>query len=70
MWSLVVQPVVIDGPGHYLTRAGEVVTIEKASAHHDFACVGVYPNQVQDSWHKSGRLYFGTESKNDIVRRV
>ncbi len=64
-------PVVISEPGEYLTRGGERVTIEQASTRHSFGCVGGYADcGTQDRWHKSGRLYAGTESRNDIVSRV
>ena len=62
--------VVIDAPGKYLTRCGEVVEIAKASIRYEFGCFGVYSNKVKERWRKSGRLYFGSECPNDIVRRV
>ena len=66
--SMVTLPIIIAGPGQYVTRGGEPVTIERASTTHGFNCYGVYANGVRDSWHRSGRLYAGTESRNDIVR--
>jgi hypothetical protein len=67
---LVILPTLIDGPGAYLTRCGEVVEIHLASNQHRFACHGVYPNGVADSWHRSGRLFAGRETTNDIVTRA
>lgn len=69
--SLVPLPVVIDKPGPYLTRSGEAVEITAVGAANAFSCFGYYPNKVaSDKWHRSGRLYFGTESDNDIVRAL
>lgn len=66
--SLVTKPDIITGPGQYVTRSGETVTITAASTRQDFRCVGHYSNGIREGWHKSGRLYFGMESANDIVR--
>jgi hypothetical protein len=69
--SLVLLEVIIDAPGEYLTRSGEQVTIEKASSRHDFGCIGRYAGcGTQDRWHKSGRLFAGQLSGNDIVSRA
>jgi hypothetical protein len=66
--SLITLPDVITQPGQYFTRAGEVVTVRRVSAKHDFGCRGIYSTGQADGWHKSGRLYFGILSDNDIVR--
>lgn len=66
--AFITLPNVIEQPGQYITRGGEVVTVDAASSRHDFKCKGRYANGVHDCWHKSGRLYFGALSKNDIVR--
>lgn len=65
---LATLPAVIAGPGNYITRSGEPVTIAKASGRHDFGCNGTYRNGVDERWHKSGRLLAGCETANDIVR--
>lgn len=66
---LVILPVVITAPGEYVTRDGERVTISKASSLHDFGCTGTYaPSGETDHWHRSGRMFAGRESRNDIVR--
>ncbi|MBW4656636.1 MAG: hypothetical protein KME20_26870 [Kaiparowitsia implicata GSE-PSE-MK54-09C] len=65
--SLVLLPTIVTGPGNYVTRAGEIVTIETSTRWRDFACRGTYPNGVADGWHRSGRLYAGIECANDIV---
>lgn len=65
--SLVCLPDVVVAAGQYLTRAGEVVTIEGASTRQDFGCTGRYPSGVTEGWHKSGRILFGCETANDIV---
>jgi hypothetical protein len=69
---LVTKPVVIDEPGVYVTRAGELVDILKASARYDFNCRGQYRQTptVTDRWHKSGRLYPTILCANDIVQKV
>lgn len=66
--AFVVLPVVITGPGQYVTRSGEVVTVAQASSRHAFECRGAYSDGVSEAWHKSGRLLFGSETANDIVR--
>ncbi len=67
---LVTLPTIITGPGCYLTRCGEVVEIETSSTGHDFACLGTYPDDTAEGWHRSGRLYAGFECRNDIVSAV
>lgn len=59
--------VIIKHPGEYLTRKGEVVRIETVAAGRQFACKGVYSCGTVDHWHRSGRLYVGRESINDIT---
>lgn len=69
--SFVLLEVIIDAPGEYLTRCGERVTIERESNRHDFGCIGHYAAcGTPDRWHKSGRLYAGQQSPNDIVSRA
>lgn len=68
--SLVVLPVVVDAPGEYLTRGGERVRVTEVSTKPAFACRGEYPNGTRDAWHRSGRLYFGTLSLNDLVAKA
>lgn len=67
---LVTLPLVIDSPGEYLTRCGEIVLIDLVSTKHNFGCVGVYASGLLDRWHKSGRLYFDARSDNDIVQKL
>ena len=64
---LVALPTIIREPGTYRTRCGDEVTIEIVSTGHNFHCRGVYPNGQWENWHKSGRLYAGVESANDVV---
>lgn len=68
--SLVTLPVVIDSPGDYVTRCGELVLIDLVSTKHNFGCVGIYASGQTDRWHKSGRLYFDVLSDNDIVSKL
>lgn len=64
---LITKPTVITKPGQYMTRGGAVVTVEVVSRRPDFGCTGHYENGIHEGWHKSGRLYAGMESSNDIV---
>ncbi len=68
--QLVLLDVVITEPGDYLTRSGEVVEVFRTSSRHDHECYGRYASGQTDHWHKSGRLYFGMQSANDIVGRA
>ena len=69
--QLFALPTIIDTPGQYLTRKGDVVNIEKTSRRNKFHCLGTYPCGIQDGWHHSGRLYcdYSTISQNDIVAK-
>lgn len=69
---LVNLPVIIDEPGKYVTRCGDVVTVTKVSSRHDINCHGYYGERykTKERWHKSGRLYATTESFNDIVSKA
>ncbi|MDP9897392.1 hypothetical protein J2W32_006451 [Variovorax boronicumulans] len=64
---LVTKPVVVVAAGHYVTRCGEVVTVSQVSTKHDFGCRGRYGNGTVEGWHKSGRIFAGIETANDIV---
>lgn len=66
--SMVVLPTVVTGPGAYVTRCGETVTVDVASTRHEFGCHGTYPGNIRESWHKSGRLFASRETANDIVK--
>jgi hypothetical protein len=75
-------PCIIDAPGRYETRCGEIVAIETIDKipgtdiprTRYYACRGYYtstfpsPN-IAESWHVSGRLYPRIQSPNDIVRK-
>lgn len=68
---LIALPDIIDGPGDYLTRCGEQVTVVAASTRHDYGCAGSYVKcGTAENWHKSGRTLATSETHNDIVRRV
>lgn len=67
--ALVPLPDVIERPGAYVTRGGEVVTVHPADTKHRFGCLGRYSTGEAEGWHKSGRLYFSQVSANDIVRK-
>lgn len=67
---LVTLPIVITESGWYLTRRGERVAINAVSARNDFCNIGRYSSGEIEGWHRSGRLYSGTLSANDIVARA
>lgn len=66
---LVTLPVIIDAPGLYRSRGGEVVSVRVVSDKHDHGCLGVYPCGTLEGWHKSGRIFAGQLSDNDIVSK-
>jgi len=66
---LVSLPTIITEPGAYLTRGGERVKVKTVSTKHDFGCIGSYSDGVSEGWHKSGRLFAGVYSDNDIVKK-
>lgn len=68
---LVALPIIIDAPGDYRTRCGELVTITRPSTTNYFACKGFHhkPEIIPEMWHRSGRLLFGRETPHDIVRK-
>jgi hypothetical protein len=70
---LVPLPIVISEPGDYITRCGELVTVEQASRKNDFGNVGYYgatEEQITERWHRSGRVSATRESVNDVVSRA
>lgn len=71
IYPLLFLPVVIDEAGLYLTRSGGRVKIDQVTTKHHFGCIGVYEgSEIQDGWHKSGRIFSGTETANDIVEKL
>lgn len=68
--SFILMPTIIDSPGDYITRGGEVVQVMEVSSRHDFKCRGEYSNGIPEGWHKTGRIYFGQFSDNDIIKKV
>jgi hypothetical protein len=70
-WApFVTLPVIITEPGEYITRGGEKVIVESVSTKHDFDCLGTYSTGQSEGWHKSGRLFAGRTSQNDIVSKA
>lgn len=64
-------PAIVVEPGHYLTRAGESVQVERISSRHDFNCIGRYSSSgTAERWHKTGRIMATSETVNDIVKRL
>lgn len=70
MSPLMSLPIIIAGPGKYLTRCGDLVVVESFGRVANFSCVGSYPDGVKESWHRSGRLFANVISDNDIVTKV
>lgn len=68
---LVVMPDLITGPGKYVTRSGETVSVDAVSGHGgEFGCRGSYADGTRERWHRSGRLLASREMDNDIVRQA
>lgn len=60
---------IVTGPGQYLTRSGEVVTVERTwtgilSARGHYSC------GTPERWSLSGRILGGLITPNDIVARA
>ena len=66
--SLITLPTIITAVGEYVTRNGEIVTVESID-NHSFSCSGRYSNDIDESWDKTGRLYPTTLSDNDIIEK-
>ena len=60
-------PTVIDSQGEYITRSGEVVEVTDVSGHHWKH--GRHQNGISETWHRSGRIFSGRETENDIIRK-
>lgn len=67
---LVCLPVVIDAPGKYRTRAGEIVTIDSTGFQGRYNSSGRYASGQFDRWHRSGRLFRSMLSGNDIIAKA
>ena len=74
---LISVPVVIDGPGLYRTRAGEIVEILKVakgpsgmSLTMERSCYGRYSCGIPDTWFPCGYLFRRPLSDHDIVSRA
>jgi hypothetical protein len=66
-------PRVVDGPGSYLTRGGEVVTVERITNGFGYnnRAEGHYSNGIAEAWScRGGRVLPFSLSQNDIVARA
>jgi hypothetical protein len=66
-------PVVVHGPGKYLTRGGETVTVEKIANvwGYNNRADGKYSNGVAESWSvRGGRVLPYSLSQNDIIGKA
>jgi hypothetical protein len=66
--ALIPLPRVITSPGQYITRCGETVTITDTSQYHWAHGYYSTPRHIAERWHRSGRLYAGQLSDNDIIK--
>lgn len=68
-------PTIITGPGDYVTRSGQRVTIREVTGPATFAAKGALWSEFRgkmtprghDLWHVSGRYMPLTENKKDVV---
>lgn len=68
---LITLPALIEAPGEYLTRDGELVVIEKVSSKLGDTCAGYYKaSGIPERWHKTGRILASSETPNDIVKAL
>jgi len=58
------NPTIVTTPGQYVTRGGEVVTIERLDG---LRAYGQYANGSREWWTLSGRTLPFSESPNDLV---
>lgn len=72
--NFVTMPTIIVAVGQYVTRCGEIVTVEEIEiGPYGIPGAGVkaanghYGNGIKESWDVSGRLYSGQTCDNDIV---
>jgi hypothetical protein len=68
-------PIVVDAPGSYLTRGGDVVTVEIISTSGGYGyqnrADGHYSTGVRETWScRGGRVLPYSLSQNDIVART
>ena len=66
--ALLSKPRIIVGPGQYVTRSGEIVTVKSMLTRRFYGAAGHYPNGTQEMWDVSGRILPLTETDNDVVR--
>lgn len=69
--ALLSKPRIIVGPGQYVTRSGEIVTVKSIElpwVRRFYGAVGHYPNGTQEKWDVSGRCLPLTLTDNDVVR--
>lgn len=71
--NLIKLPTIITTIGKYVTRRGEIVTIdlvEKIWGVVPQCGLGRYPNHTTGRWDISGRISGGFETENDIVSKL
>ncbi len=68
--EFILLPTIITGVGMYKTRGGEVVEILAYTPGNRYGCSGKYSCGTKESWHNTGRLYFGQTCDNDIIEKL
>lgn len=64
----IILPTIVTRPGRYVTRCGEVVTVERITTGLHASAYGYYSNGIEERWDACGRLLPHSLSKNDIVQ--
>ena len=66
--AFITMPRIITGPGQYITRGGETITIDSMLDCRFYGAVGRYSCGTNEKWGISGRIFAGMTSNNDVVR--
>lgn len=69
MYPHYLLPVIVERPGEYLTRAGDLVRVTAVVGRGVFTAWvrGEYEDGTREAWRTSGRIFENVESSNDIV---
>ena len=62
-------PDIIDEPGKYVTRCGEIVTVHTVgTGRTSCECRGMYPDSVMEKWNVTANCKPLTKSQNRLTR--
>lgn len=69
MYPHYLLPVLVEAPGPYLTRGGDIVRVKAVVGPGVFTAWarGEYEDGTPEAWRTSGRIFQNIESPNDIV---